>query len=137
MDITELTFHSAILDSLTSHIAVLNEAGEIVAVNRVWQEFARANEMDDDAAGVGVNYFDVCRAADPDPTALKALEGILEVTNGRRGTFYLKYPCHSATEMRWFALRASPLRDHPNYVVVSHESITEQVLARIPPRRPR
>ena len=40
-------------------------------------------------------------------------------------------------EKRCFVLRASPLIDYPNFVVVSHENITERVLAEIfsPPAR--
>jgi len=131
---SELTFQRAVLDSLEAHIAVLNSEGIIVAVNLSWREFAASNQMTAADAGIGVNYLDICRDANPDPIALKALDGILDVINGRDSSFYLRYPCHSASEMRWFALRASPLLDHPQHVVVSHENITSRVLSRIPPR---
>lgn len=132
--VSELTFQSAFLDSSGAHIAVLDSTGMIVAVNLSWQAFADENNLDDSSAGVGSNYLDTCRYADPDPSAMKALEGILRVINGRLRSFYLNYACHSPSEMRWFALRASPLPDNPNLVVVSHENITEQVLARMSPR---
>lgn len=131
---SELTLESAILDSLAANIAVLDSTGIIVAVNLSWQTFAAENAMLGEESGVGTNYLDVCRAADPDPTALQAMEGIRGVMEGRLPSFYLQYPCHSPNETRWFALRASPLRERPNFVVVSHENITEQVLARISPR---
>lgn len=137
VDFSALTFQTAILDSLSAHIAVLDADGTIVAVNQSWKEFARANDLHANSAGVGSNYLDVCRSADPDPKALEALDGIRGVMSGRLPSFYLKYPCHSSSKLRWFALRASPLLDHENFVVVSHENITEQVLARISPRRPR
>lgn len=133
-DFRALTFQSAVLDSLSSHIAVLDESGQIVAVNLSWKKFAEANGLEDSGAGVGSNYLDVCQSADPDPSALEALDGIRGVISGRLPFFYLRYPCHSSTEVRWFALRASPLVDHENYVVVAHENITEQVLSRISPR---
>lgn len=134
IDFSELTFRSAILDSLSANIAVLDPTGRILAVNRSWKDFAAANRMNDADAGIGTNYLDACRAANLDPNARAALDGILGVMSGRLASFYHKYPCHSPDTVRWFALRASPLIDYPNFVVVSHENITERVLARIPAR---
>lgn len=135
---SELTFRSAILNSLSANIAVLDAAGEILAVNLSWQNFADANQMDNASLGIGANYLDVCRAASLDPNAQAALEGILSVMRGHISSFYHEYPCHSPQEKRWFALRASPLIDYPNFVVVSHENITERVLAELfsAPSRP-
>ena len=134
VDFSALTFQTAILDSLSAHIAVLDATGTIVAVNQSWQAFARENGLKEGRAGIGSNYLDVCRSADPDPKALQALEGINGVMSGRLSSFYMKYPCHSSAKLRWFVVRASPLLDHENFVVVSHENITEQVLERISPR---
>ena len=132
-----LTFRSSILDSLSANIAVLDPAGEILAVNLSWQQFAAANHMPDDAIlGIGANYFDVCRAARADPNARAAMTGIREVIQGRRSFFYHEYPCHSPSQKRWFALRASPLIDYPNFVVVSHEDITERISAEIAAQQP-
>ncbi|MGB5627447.1 MAG: hypothetical protein WBM61_17070 [Woeseiaceae bacterium] len=135
---SELTFQSAILDSISANIAVLDPTGEILAVNLRWQEFADANQMDNASLGIGANYLDVCRAANLDPNASAALDGILSVMRGYLSSFYHEYPCHSPREKRWFALRASPLIDYSNFVVVSHENITERVLAEIfsAPSRP-
>ncbi len=126
----DLTFRSSILDSISANIAVIDPKGEILAVNLSWQQFADANRMSDDALlGIGANYFDVCRAAATDPNARAAMKGLREVIKGRRPSFYHEYPCHSPSEQRWFALRATPLIDYPNFVVVSHEDITERILA--------
>lgn len=137
IDFSELTLQSAVLDSLSANIAVLGPGGEILAVNRGWRDFADANNMKLSAAGVGANYLDVCRSASPDPNAREAREGIEGVMRGELSSFYHKYPCHGPSELSWFALRASPLVEHPNFVVVAHENITEQVLARISARPPR
>lgn len=128
----DLTFRSAVLDSLTANIAVLDCNGEIVAVNARWQEFAAANHMLNGDIGVGTNYLAVCRSAKADPNARAALDGILEVMKGLRSFFYHEYPCHSPDAQRWFALRATPLVDYPNFVVVSHEDITERISATSP-----
>ncbi len=126
----DLTFRSSILDSISANIAVIDSKGEVLAVNLSWQQFADANKMSDDALlGIGANYFDVCRAAATDPSARAAMKGIREVIKGRRSSFYHEYPCHSPNQQRWFALRATPLIDYPNFVVVSHEDISERILA--------
>lgn len=137
IDFSDLTFQSAILNSLSAHIAVLDSAGTIVAVNLSWQSFADDNGLNDMSAGVGSNYLDVCRSARLDPSAREALGGLRAVIDRRLPSFYLKYACHSPSKVRWFAMRASPLLDHPDFIVVAHQDITEQVLARISPRQPR
>lgn len=134
---SNLNFERAILDSLAANIAVIDSHGEILAVNAAWQEFAVANGISDQTLGTSANYLEVCRSAKTDPNALAALEGIVEVINGKRSFFYHEYPCHSPSEKRWFALRATPLIDYPNYVVVSHENITHRVTTEhsaLPPR---
>ena len=128
-EFSNLTFERAILDSLAANIAVIDSSGEILSVNASWHEFAAANQMQDPTAGIGANYLDVCRSASADPNARAALEGILEVINGKQACFFHKYPCHSPWEKRWFALRATPVVDYSNYVVISHEDITERVVA--------
>lgn len=135
---SDLTFERAILDSLAINIAVIDSRGEILAVNAAWQEFAVANDMSDQTLGIGVDYLEVCRAARADPNARAALEGILDVMNGRRRSFCHVYPCHSPTEERWFSMHATPLIDYPEYVVVSHENITDRLpteSSAIPPRK--
>jgi len=128
-EFSDLTFAKAVFDSLTANIAILDAQGEILSVNASWRNFAKANQMQDVSAGVGTNYFDVCRAATVDPNARSALDGILDVVDGVRSSFYLEYPCHSPEQKRWVALRATPLVDFPKFVLVSHEDITERVLA--------
>jgi PAS domain-containing protein len=125
----DLTFRSAVMDSLAANIAVLDPKGEIVAVNSGWQDFATTNHMNNGDVGIGTNYLAICRSAKADPNARAALEGILQVIKGHQPYFYHEYPCHSPDEQRWFALRATPLLDYPHFVVVSHEDITERISA--------
>lgn len=46
-----------------AHVALLDRAGCIVAVNEAWKRFARANGGDLAACGVGASYLDACDAA--------------------------------------------------------------------------
>ena len=121
----------SVLDSLSSHIAVLDESGTILAVNRSWRTFAEANG----AVGQvneGANYLHVCDSATGEEreiaTAFAA--GIREVLAGRRPSFELEYPCHSPSQRRWFIGRVSPfLEGGPRRVVVAHENITARKMA--------
>lgn len=125
---SRLTFERAILDSLPANIAVIDASGEIVCVNAAWEQFARANDMRDASIGIGANYLDVCHAASADPCARAALKGIVAVMKGSLGSFQHIYPCHSPGQHRWFTMHAAPLVDYPDFFVISHEDVTEQIV---------
>jgi hypothetical protein len=126
--LADLAFYKAVLDALEAHVALIDSQGTILAVNASWQSFGEANGLRDTRFGVGANYFTVCRAA-VDPVAMAAERGIKDILVGQQSSFYLEYPCHSPDEERWFALRATPLADYPNFAVLAHENITERVIA--------
>jgi signal transduction histidine kinase len=119
------------LDSLSAHIAILDETGEIVAVNGVWRAFAEANGGDPERVSEGANYLQACESATAQNTedAAAFAEGIRGVLSGQRGNFELEYPCHSPTERRWFIGRVTPyLHDEEPWAVVAHENITKRRL---------
>ena len=124
------TFYRATLDALTSHIAVLDDQGTILLINRAWQEFARNNE--DPAlvrSAVGSNCFEVCRLAAEygSADACRALEGMEAVLNGDLPRFEMDYPCDDPLtgEERWFTLRVTPIYDAGiSGIVTSHTNIT-------------
>ena len=120
------------LDSLSAHIAILDESGEIVAVNEVWRAFAEANGTDPGRVSEGANYLQVCDSATGlySDVAATFAEGIRGVLSGRRETFELEYPCHSPTERRWFIGRVTPFSGtEKTQAVVAHENITERKMA--------
>src|SRR3712207_6176206 len=51
------------LDSLSAHIAIVDESGEIIAVNEVWRAFAESNGGDPEEVSEGANYLQVCDSA--------------------------------------------------------------------------
>ncbi|MFZ4537381.1 PAS domain-containing protein [Propionivibrio sp.] len=120
-------FNLAILDSITTVIAVLNRDGVIVAVNQAWRRFAIENGAHPRKQArhtqIGVNYLDICQAGfdDTGEEAREAYEGILMVLEGHLPTFSLDYPCHSNTEQRWFRMSVTPLGDG---VVITHNDIS-------------
>jgi two-component system nitrate/nitrite response regulator NarL len=125
-------FARSTLNSLSAHIAILDEKGRIVATNRAWQRFTSSNPPITTSAGPGTNYLEVSDAAASEGSeeALAFARGIRDVISGRLETFELEYPCHSPDEKRWFVGRVTRFPDTvPPKVVVAHEDITERRLA--------
>ena len=121
-------FNRVVLDSLSAHIAVLDRAGTIVAVNRAWKAFGFENAPSG-ACGlaVGTNYLRVCEDASKgslDATA--TLDGIKEVLSGNRDIFEQEYACETPNGELWFAMRVTPLTQGEGGAVVAHENITER-----------
>jgi anti-anti-sigma factor len=93
-------------------IALLDEDGVIVWVNRAWQAFAAANGGDPDRTGTGVSYLDVCAAAPDDPGSAQVDAAIRRALAGDLpGALTVEVPCHSLDTARWFDLLISPRRD--------------------------
>lgn len=116
-----------VLDSLSAHIAIVDERGVILDTNRAWREYAVANGMPDGYDSIGDNYLEICDAADgPDGADARAVAGgVREVIAGGVDEFLFDYPCHSADGPHWYYLRAIRMSgDGPVRAVVSHEEIT-------------
>jgi len=122
----------ATVDALSAHIAVLNDVGTILAVNRAWRAFAVANPPLTSNVNEGSNYLSVCDAAkgsDSEEAAEVAI-GIRAVIRGTRSVFEMEYPCHSPETPRWFVCRVSRFQGAEAVrVVVAHEDITARRLA--------
>jgi len=115
-----------VLDSLISHIAVLNADGVIVKVNESWRRFAQENDDPAERENyLGENYLTICGAnGTPDEEANAAFIGIGAVLRGEKNFFSMEYQCHSPFAQRWFLMTVAGLRDSQG-VVVSHTDITE------------
>ncbi len=126
-------FARAIVDALTSHIAILDESGEILAVNRAWTDFACGHDGDPRRVGVGANYLAVCdqaRDAISGRAAAEFAQGIRDVIAGRLDSHEQEYECHDGAEQRWFVGRVTRFPgEGPVRIVVSHEDITRRRLS--------
>lgn len=124
-------FFQSIIDSLTEHIVVVDQFGAILFVNAAWTNFGADNacSLND---WPSANYLDVCNAsaASGDRDAALAFAGIRKLMANAIGFFSLEYPCHSATDTRWFTMTVTPLEWNgaPRYVI-SHQNITDRKLA--------
>ncbi len=124
----------ATLDSISANICVVNENGEILSINKSWEEFAQQNAAEWSKVSVGANYFTACeKATEPDKEdATNFLQGIKKVLKGELVSYEMEYKCHSPKEKRWFMVRVTPFesqKPNHNLVVVAHENITQQKLA--------
>lgn len=129
---TENIYQVAI-NSLSVHIAILDEHGIILETNRAWQEFGRANGLQGRADSVGVNYLDICDRADQDAMGecVMIARGIRAVIAGNMEEFFIDYPCHAPHEERWYALRVVRFQEPGrNKVILSHENITPLLKSR-------
>jgi PAS domain S-box-containing protein len=122
----------SLIDSLGSHVALLNSRGEIIAINEPWARFAQENGAGPNSGlGMGVDYLEVCRcAAEDEPAAQTVLSGIRAVLDGSQHLFSMEYPCHSPSQHRWFSMTVTPVRAKRGGAVVVHSDVTEKVQAR-------
>jgi PAS domain S-box-containing protein len=121
-------FVQSVLDALSSHIAILNDNGDIIGVNTAWRNFARHNGLRDANYGIGTNYLAVCDNAvlRNSSDALIIANGLRDVMRGKVVEFEMEYPCHSPIQRRWFVVRVSRFEWHNNTrYIISHQNVTE------------
>lgn len=129
-------FARATVDSIVGEIAILNETGLIVQVNRAWRNLAYAEALIPADLCEGANYLAVCDASQGTDAvyARVVAGGIRSVIEGKQKSFSLEYPCDSedpsVEEPRWYNAKVTRFADEgPIRVVVSHENITARKLA--------
>ena len=117
-----------ILDTMSAHVAILDEEGTILFVNGAWRRFAETNGARDTNYFVGKNYLHFCNSVSGmgQKEATAVSQGIRHVISAHRKDFFMEYPCDSPTEKHWFQLRVNRLDGSgPARALISHESITE------------
>ena len=125
-------FFQKILDSLSVHLAILNEQGVIVAVNDAWRHLGIANHYEDSNWGVGRNYLGICQEAIGTQTedAKNAAEAIQQMLCGEKNAFQMEYSCHSETEQRWFLLSLTRFNfEDKTWLVAAHKDISKGTVA--------
>lgn len=130
-------YNRALLDSISSNVAILNRDGVIISVNSAWLKFGRENSCSGelpDISNVGGNYLDVCRKAinEGEPFVREAYEGINSVLNGSSQLFELDYVCDKdeiGTDTdHWYCMTVEPLKVDGGGAVVMHVDISERKL---------
>jgi diguanylate cyclase (GGDEF)-like protein/PAS domain S-box-containing protein len=125
-------FSRAIVDALPQHIAIIDETGTIITVNKAWREFAAANSEHPEKLCEGANYLAACEANEGEGVqeAEAYAQGILAVMNGTLIEFSLEYSCHSPEGQYWYNGRVTRFTgEGPLRLVITHDNITELKLA--------
>jgi len=124
-------FLAGLVDALEEQISVIDAHGTIIYVNEAWRRFGEENGIPPNTEWRGSNYLSTCRQAKDDRIAQRVAHGIERMLSAAPGTSVtVEYPCHSATEQRWFLMRATRMTTtHGCFVVVVHENITRRKLA--------
>lgn len=121
-----------VLDAFSSHVAILDERGRILATNARWREFYESNGGAPDTCGVGADYLAACRLAAraQSPGAQDVAAALEEILAGVRREFSIEYPCHSPQEPRWFIARMAEFAlAGRRRVLVTHEDVTPRKAA--------
>jgi hypothetical protein len=97
------------IDGWSACIAVLNDTGTIVAVNRAWRVSTHAHAVGNQDCGVGKDYINVCRSlskAKTGPTPAATI-GVTELLTGARQSLQLSYHANASSEKRLFLLQSA------------------------------
>lgn len=124
---TSEAFVRDVLNALPEHVAVLDDAGIVIAVNEPWERFAMEHDGSLRAVSVGADYLAVCRRASSagDPHAGRAFEGLAALLAGQRQDFVMEYPYITFGRKLWFFMHAKRVVHGFHGVIISHVDITE------------
>ncbi len=116
-----------IMDALVPQVALLDEHGTIMAVNRAWSEFANHMSSEEPVACTGGKYLDTLRVlvAQGNHSASDALQGIGSVLRREVARFDLDFHCHSTHQSRWFLMQVTALSETTG-CLISFLDITER-----------
>ncbi len=120
------------LNSLSAHVAILDEDGVIIETNWAWREFGQKNGLTGNLESIGLNYLSICEDSSKNPNDESSIiaQGIRKVISGDIKEFFINYPCDSPSEKRWFALRVVRFREPgTRKVILTHENITPLIVA--------
>ena len=107
----------AVIDALPQQIAILDQAGHIVALNRAWWGFSGEKV----GGQVGDSYLATCSNLGAETGVAEA--GVRAVLAGA-AEFKLEYACQGPQSEHWFSMQATPMPLAPGGAVVSHLDIT-------------
>jgi signal transduction histidine kinase/integral membrane sensor domain MASE1 len=127
----------AILSSLTSHVAVLDRAGRVIALNDSWTLALRQHSGEADAEAAAVTgYLELCRRSNQ-PATQEDVAGIANVLDGSLPAFSAERGERTVDGERWHAVSVVPLNRPEGGAVVSHTDITGRRHAEMEARQSR
>jgi diguanylate cyclase (GGDEF)-like protein/PAS domain S-box-containing protein len=121
---------SVLLDHLLAenahHLIVLDKEGIIVWTSMREGDTRRSGQQEAKpllVAHTGEPFTELFRrtASLGDDIAAEALAGVLDVIEGRKGSFEMDYPCVGRKELCWYRMRVVSLPQRPEIVVSYHD----------------
>jgi DNA-binding CsgD family transcriptional regulator len=109
-------------------IALLDEKGTIIQVNRAWIDKGLKSGLFFRPDTIGYNYLELCeRAKDVgDESARKVLEGLKEVLDKRSEFFSMQYSLNIEGVLQLYLLTIFPLPTKPRLIAVVHQEIPKE-----------
>ncbi|MFZ8832286.1 MAG: helix-turn-helix transcriptional regulator [Thermodesulfobacteriaceae bacterium] len=106
-------------------IALLDEKGTIIQVNRAWIDKGLKSGLFFRPDTIGYNYLELCeRAKDAgDESARKVLEGLKEVLDKRSEVFSMQYSLNIEGVLQPYLLTIFPLPTKPRLIAVVHQEM--------------
>jgi signal transduction histidine kinase/integral membrane sensor domain MASE1 len=128
---------SAILQSLSSGVAVIDRNGNVLQVNDRWKTFARTTDWMNGFPGG--NLLDKCRAAfdQGDQLAGDLASGMSTVLDGTRKWFTIEHRTDAGLDAEWSSITAVPLNRPEGGAVLTRADITELRRAELEAQRSR
>lgn len=126
-------FLRATLDSLPSNIAILNQDGEIAAVNTPWRSFVSSNNANYPEGGIGHHYEQVFKSTAANAMEQSGIESASRQVNNvlanKMNSMFYEYPCDTEEKRRWSVVSMSTFHTaDQRHAVLVHEDVSERKL---------
>jgi two-component system, cell cycle sensor histidine kinase and response regulator CckA len=121
-------FLQSALDALTKQIAIVDGAGDIIAVNASFRQFARENGWARADTLEGANYFESwSHSVGTQDQRAKVQAGLRSVQTLAQGSFALEYSVHVGSSNRFFSLSIVRFNDRGRALLaIEHEDISSR-----------
>ena len=122
-------FLRSAVDALSARIAILDEDGNVIEVNKTWRNMPPPIQFGSSTHSGGVNYLSILdnmAAKGLSAAAAAAALGIRKVLAGERDEFHIEFSQDLCDAHCWFGLRVTRFSDNHRRLVVAIEDITER-----------
>lgn len=117
-----------LIDVYPASTAILNQAGDIQCVNRVWEEKRERAYGFFGPSYIDRNYFELlaAKAESGNDYALKIILGLRQVIDGEE-VFNITYPVSDGNEKNWYKITIRRLCDECEKYIVFHEDVSQLI----------
>jgi len=117
-------FNQAIINTMPSHLLVLDKNGRIIKVNRSWEQFISSHFEACLRPAIGDTYLATC-VSNMEPLAGEEIKaGLKRLFKGEIEQFEKEFLCKKIKPDKWLLMQASRLEDSDGFVVISQIDIT-------------